>query len=428
MNVTAVKIVTMVWLALSALAMRNIRKELFPSAGAPERAAVLFVLASFSGWGEDFLSSNTEILSNLFVLLGAWCMVKDGFSDRAARLTVGGMLVGIACLYRYQAGAVLAAYVFTVALSRREFSRIAHRFFYLGIGWLIPVGVFVAYYAWIAGLADLGFLLQYQSYYLRKHDLYWPQVLGQVAVVVVSQAPFLLLAGWQVVRMARQPVRTRRDVFLLLFLAFSVWPFFLGGHFYPHYIVQAIPAVVLLATEALSQPSAAPSGGLRAFFFRHAGAFILANVALFSLVNTAYYGLVLSDGPNPAVARFIQQHTTHDDSVFLWTWRSHVLFEVDRVYATRFLSNEFLTGRLYVTPQRLPTATVESASAAAIPELWPVLLQDLRTEKPRVIVDDAPGGSNFTLDHYPELSEFVREYYEPGRVMDGLCVYLRKTG
>ena len=56
-----------------------------------------------------------------------------------------------------------------------------------------------------------------------------------------------------------------------------------------------------------------------------------------------------------------------------------------------------------------------------------MLLQDLRTEKPRVIIDDAPGGSNFTLDHYPELSEFVREYYEPGQVMDGLCVYLRKT-
>ena len=51
-NVTAVKIVTMIWLGLSAVAMRNIRKELFPSSGMPERAALLFVLASFSGWAK----------------------------------------------------------------------------------------------------------------------------------------------------------------------------------------------------------------------------------------------------------------------------------------------------------------------------------------------------------------------------------------
>jgi 4-amino-4-deoxy-L-arabinose transferase-like glycosyltransferase len=304
----------------------------------------------------------------------------------------------------------------------------AHRIFYVGIGLLIPIAAFIAYYDSIGGLPDLAFLLRYQSYYLRKHELYLPEVLGQIAVVVISQAPFLLLAGWQAVRMARQPVLTRRDVFLLLFLGFSVLPFFLGGHYFPHYMVQAIPAVVLLATEALAETTRATSGRLHAFFFRHARTFIVVNVALFSVVNTAYYGLVLSDGPNPALARFIQQHTHPDDSVFLWTWRSHVLFEVNRAYATRFLSNEFLTGRLYGTPHRLPTATVESASVATIPELWPVLLEDLRAEKPRVIIDDAPGGSNFTLDHYPALSAFVREYYEPGQLMDGLCVYLRKTG
>ena len=177
-----------------------------------------------------------------------------------------------------------------------------------------------------------------------------PEVVGQIAIVVISQAPFLLLAGWQAIRMARQPVLTRRDVFLLLFLGFSVLPFFLGRHYFPHYMVQAIPAVVVLATEALSQAAVAPAGRLQAFFFRHARTFILVNVALFSLINTAYYSLVLHDGPNPALARFIQQHTNPDDSVFLWTWRSHVLFEVDRVYATRFLSNEFLTGRLYGLP------------------------------------------------------------------------------
>ena len=58
--------------------------------------------------------------------------------------------------------------------------------------------------------------------------------------------------------------------------------------------------------------------------------------------------------------------------------------------------------------------------------LWPAVIADLESERPKIIVDDAPDRSNFTLDHYPALSAFVRANYEPGRMMDGFCVYLRK--
>src|SRR5258708_809777 len=159
-NVTAVKIVTMAWLGLSAFMTSVIYKELTPSSRTPEWAALLFILASFSGWGEDFLSSNTEILSNLFVLVGVWCMVRDGFSDSPARLTLGGLMIGVACLYRNQAGAALAAYCVAVVARRRELPRMIRRFVCLGIGWLIPFVAVIAYYAWIDGLPDLAFLLR----------------------------------------------------------------------------------------------------------------------------------------------------------------------------------------------------------------------------------------------------------------------------
>jgi hypothetical protein len=425
-QMTAVKIVTMVWIGVSALVTSRIYKELFPSDRTPEWAALLFVLASFSGWGEDFLSSNTEILSNLFVLAGVWCMVRDDFSDWGPRLMLGGMMIGIASLYRNQSGAALAAYVVTVAARRRELRRIAHRFFYVGLGWLIPIAAVIGYYAWIDGLPDLALLVRYQSYYLRSHDVYWPQVLGQVAIVVVSQAPFLLLAGWQVIGMARRPLTTR-DAFLLSFLTCSVLPFFIGSHYFAHYFVQAIPALVLLATQAVSSTVAPSDAGLRAFPSR-VRTYAIVNVVAFTMVNAVYYRNAPTDAPHPALAAFIQEHTTPDEPLFLWTSRSHVLFETHRVFATRFLSNEFLTGRLFGSRYRLPNATSESASAASIPELWPVLLQDLRAERPRVIIDDGPGLSHFTLDRYPVLAAFAREQYEACRVMDGFCVYLRKAG
>ncbi|HUC76499.1 MAG TPA: glycosyltransferase family 39 protein [Vicinamibacterales bacterium] len=426
-SVTAVKVVTMGCLAASSLLMRNIDSALFPRAARPEVAALLFVLASFSGWGEDFLSPNTEILSNLFVLAGVLCMVKEDFSGRPARLLLAGISIGVAFLYRYQAGAALAAYFFTVVVARGHFDRPARRLVMLGIGWLIPVAAIVAYYSRIGAVHDLEFLIQYQRFYARGQEIYWPHLLGQVGIVAAGQGAFILLAGSQAIRMLRRPVG-KRDLFLLLFLLFSVAPFFIGGHYFAHYIVQAIPAFVLLAAERLRPSEPSPDPPEPAFFFRHARRFIVAIVALFWMVNTAYYTSVPADPRNPNLARFVRAQTDPKDAIFIWTERSHILFEIDRVYATRFLSNEFLTGRLYGSKYRRASATADQARAASVPQLWPALLQDLRQEKPRLIVDDAPERSNFTIGHYPPLSAFVRAYYEPGQTIDGFCVYVRKSG
>jgi hypothetical protein len=426
-NVAAVKIVTMAWLFVSSLLVRAIYHALFPGSRRPELAALLFVLASFSGWGEDFLSSNTELLSNLFVLAGVWLMVKNDFGGRAVQLLPAGSLIGIAILYRYQAGAALLAYAFTVASAPAWFDRRFQRLAILGAGCSIPVAAIAAYYWRIDGVRDLAFLLHYQRLYVSTHDLYWPQALGQVAVVLAGQGPFILLAASQVVRMARRPVR-KRDRFLLMFLLFSVLPFFVGGHYFAHYIVQAIPAFVLLATERLYPSGEATADRGQDAIAAYAPALIAVTVAVFWIVNLAYLAGRPADAPAPNLARFVRARTAAQDAVFIWTQRSHILFEIDRVYATRFLSNEFLTGRTYGSKHRGASATAESARSAAVPELWPALLEDLEAEQPRVIVDDAPDRSHFTIDHYPPLAAFVRTYYDSGTMMDGFCVYLRKAG
>jgi hypothetical protein len=424
-NFVAVKIVTMICLAISALLMRALYKELFPESTWPDLAALTFVLASFSGWGEDFLSSNTELLSNLFVLAAVLCMAAGGFSSRASALVPAGMFAGIAFLYRYQAGAPLAAYVLTLLAAPRRFDRPISRLLMIGGGFLVPLAALVAYYSRIGALRDLLFLLQYQRFYVSKHELYLPQVLGQVAIVLGSQGPLLVLAGSQALRMVRRPLGTR-DLFLLIFLLLSLLSFFVGGHYFAHYIVQAIPPVVVLATARILSTDESSTSHPEPWFFRHARAVILANVVLFWIVNTAYYVSRPADPVGPNLTRFVRAQTTPADSVFMWSGRYNVLFEIDRVYATRFLSNEFFTGRLYGSRHRQASATAESARSGSVPELWPALLKDLETERPRIIVDDAPDRSNFTIDHYAALLAFVRANYEPGQMMDGFCVYLRK--
>ena len=185
--------------------------------------------------------------------------------------------------------------------------------------------------------------------------------LGCEAHVLVSQAPFLILSGWQVVVMVRRRTFDRGSVFLLSFLAFSVAPFFIGGHFFPHYVVQAIPALVLLTLERISELESASVSSGRAL--RYARAYILINIVAFSIANGLYYARVPAETPSPHLVRFVREHTAARDALFVWTLQSHFLLEVDRPYATRFLRNEFLTGRLFVSPNRLPDATAEQRIA-----------------------------------------------------------------
>ena len=422
-RVWAVKLVTMCVLAVSARLMLTLRRELFPASGHADLSALMFVIASFSGTGEEFLSSNTELLANVFVLAAAVLMVTDDFRYRPWRLVGAGLFAGIACLYRYQSGAVLLAYAGAIMVTGKRGDRTARRCLLLGFGALVPAIAFVGYYASRQELSALQWMVRYQSSYLLRHATYWPQVWVQVGVVVVSLGPTLVLAAAQAARWRERRPLTRQQVFVLLLATISLVPFFLGGHYFPHYVVQAIPPLVLLSTEYLVSAGRTPERS--ASLSRHAPALLLGLVAVFTGVNAVFYGLYADPVDVPELRRFVNDHSDPQDSALLWSPRIQVLLQVDRPYATRFLTNEFLTGRIFVTPNRLRHATPESTRSAAVQELWPLLMADLSHDRPRLIIDDAPGVSNFTLEHYAALAALVHEHYGPPQVVDGYTVYVR---
>jgi hypothetical protein len=431
-NLTAIKFVTLGFVGLSAAAVAGIWRELSAGSAGARVAAALFVLASFSGWGEVFLSSNTEVLANLFILAGVYCLIREQFGSRAPRLTIGGLLLGVGFLYRFQSGAPLAAYAFLLFLQRRARLDIVTRLSWIAVGFALPIAALVAGYAVIGSLPALADFLRYDYFYVRGGGIYWPALLSQLAIVLVSQVHFLVLSGWEVARIVRARQYSQANTFLLLWLLFSLASFLAGGRFFAHYFIQAIPPVVLLATNRLTEidvPSLASTSSARlaAAYRRLAPALIVAHVVAFAVINAVYLWRTREPwNAHPELVRFAQAHTTKRDPIYVWTSRTHVLFEMDRVYATRFISNDFLVGRMYGTRHRLPSATADSARVAAVPELWPLLMQDLEANPPPLVIDDTKDRSSFTLDHYPELQKFVGARYEPCRVLDGFCVYVRK--
>jgi hypothetical protein len=432
-SLAAVKLVTVAMLAASALLLRRIQLALFPDARRADLVVLLFVLGSFCGWGGDFLSTNTEIPANLFILLGVWGLVSGDFAFRPGRLFLAGLAIGVGFLYRYQAGAPLAAYVLLLFLQWRGLGKIVPRLVAVAAGFLVPVAVLVGYYAAIGALGDLLLLLKYDVYYMRGASIYWPAASLRLVTGAATLFQLLLLGGLEAAAIVGRRAFSRQNVFLLLYLGLSLATFTLGDRFFGHYLIASIPPLALLAAARLSRaPEAAPARGrvgrLLRGYERRAIAFLAAQVAVFWVINLAYYITRPSEPQYPDLARLVHVETTRDDRIFVWTTKTHLLLAVDRTYATRFVSNDFLVGRMYGTRHREPGETAKSAWEAAVKELWPILMSDLNAARPKLIVDDTPENSAFTLDHYPPLRAFVERNYGPCVRADGFCVYIRKTG
>jgi len=417
-TLAAVKVVTMAWLGASALVLRALRRALSPTYPMPALATLLFVLASFSGWGEDFLSSNTEILANLFILVGVWLLVLRDFAYRPICLLAGGCSIGMACLYRYQSAAALVAYAGTIGLCRQVLDGKLTRLLLVVAGAVAPSLLVVAYYARIGALAELRLLLAYQAHYACDADaLSLGMLLGRALTALAGLWPLALLAGCQIAFILKRPApASRTEVFQVLFAVSSVSTFFVGKRFFPHYFIQAIPALVLLATERL-ESSCRNRAEPRSWFAAHALAIQVALAVAFTAINGIYYWTRKAPPVHPSLVAFVEANSTPADEVLLWIWQPQLLFETKRVFASRLLVNEILIGRMDpLEPRR---------RREGLAELWPAYLRDLEAAPPKLIFDAPPGRSVWPFEAFPPLAAFLTRY-QTCQVIDDVCVYLRR--
>jgi hypothetical protein len=265
-------------------------------------------------------------------------------------------------------------------------------------------------------------LVSYQAHYLETPDaVVWPLATLRLVTAALGLIPLLLLAGRQCAAILRERrTASRSQWFELMFLTWSGVTFFVSRRYFPHYAVQAIPALVLLAADRLDTFTV----GMKSRLETHAVAIMSAIAASFAVINGAYYWTRQADEPSRALAAFVAEHSGPTDQVLLWTWRPELLFNVDRVFATRFLSNAALVGRVDWTVPRGERGAPQRQGKLA--EFWPVFIRDFDAAKPRLIIDARPGQSDATIDHYPQLATRLREY-EACQTFDDLCVYLRKS-
>jgi uncharacterized protein (TIGR03382 family) len=201
---------------------------------------------------------------------------------------------------------------------------------------------------------------------------------------------------------------------------------FLGGRFFDHYFPAVIPPLAALA--------AVGAGEMRARRrWRRAIALGAALPTLACWAGTCQFDRTTSwfgEAPRPydQIAGYLHDHTAETDRVFVWGYFPLIYVAADRLAATRYVGCHYITGYAAIGLGRdLPP---ELEDRLGVPGGFAILLGDLETYHPALIVDTAPADLHhwrrYPLSRYPVLADYVSAHYVREADVQGAVIYRRR--
>ena len=251
------------------------------------------------------------------------------------------------------------------------------------------------------GVADLGFAAERAVF------------LGLLAAGFWCGAWLLVAGAARADAVAVAVASDDRDLWLLLGVsALGVVP---GLRFFPHYLLQMVPAVALLAARgAVERPA----------WVRPA---LALGVAASLVASALSWHQALTGIPvvERDLSAYAHRATRPGDLIFVWGNEPEIYWRSDRDPAGGFSHTEFLTG---YSGGRRPHA----ASEANVPEarLYRDFLARLRNDPPALVLDTAiagqRGGRWYPLERFPSLVALLHQRYDRAATIDHVVVYRRK--
>ncbi len=201
--------------------------------------------------------------------------------------------------------------------------------------------------------------------------------------------------------------------------------------FFPHYFVQFFPfaGVVIgaLLTRSFEKLDADDRPGLISAFTMIAGAtllLIIANSALHRNVRIRretdrWY----QDPTADPIVRYVVEHTTPEQTIFVWGFRAETYLSSRRYPASRYVYTVYPAG---VVPWF--QGTHEDEDRRVVPGSRELLLEDLERARPELVIDAGRSMNGRYMYNYPMLRAYLDRHYCFMRYVDGEPVYRRRHG
>lgn len=252
-----------------------------------------------------------------------------------ALLSIAGFLLGIAFLFKIVGIFDMAAFTFflflmyapnTIKQLKKIVATVAKHLLFFFVGFLFPILFVFLFFLIVGGL--LGFLKATFTTNIGYVG-YANQFLIPQGFLILK---LILLGIYTYILFLKKQQLTKPVLFILLWLGFSFFNAFFSGRPYTHYVLVTLPSFCLLVGLLFW------SNKQRAFF----GILLLIALSLLnnnfnyykkilpyyqnfiSYINNekntlAYQGFFDKNTPHDyALAQFLRQHTTKNDTLFIW--------------------------------------------------------------------------------------------------------------
>lgn len=206
----------------------------------------------------------------------------------------------------------------------------------------------------------------------------------------------------------------RPDLDVEVLLAVSLVALLPGLRLFPHYLLQLLPALALLAGR-----------GAAALAPRRRSALAWA-VASSVVAAGLAWSMALGSPPavQVAVARAVRGFSEPGDPVLVWGNEPEISWLADRPPAGGYPHSEFFTGHSGGRRDRVASEADLRGEDLARYRRW---VAGLRADPPVVVVDTAAGelrgGEWFRLDGFPALAHLVAADYDRVATIEGVDVY-----
>ena len=191
-----------------------------------------------------------------------------------------------------------------------------------------------------------------------------------------------------------------------------------GARFYPHYYIQLIPPLALLAAPYYALAWFGKTKP-RYWFVRPTviSAWLAITVVGFFI---SHWKLLAREREPSETARYLSEHSKPNDRIFIWgRGVAEVYLQARRRPACRYILTFPLTG--FVFGGDLPGVDTRNR---IVPGAWDKLAEDFRKHPPVLIADFySDPNAQYPVHDFPILAKLLAEHYEPVARTDEGVVY-----
>jgi Dolichyl-phosphate-mannose-protein mannosyltransferase len=421
-NWKALHIVALVWTLGAMTGLYIIGRELFDRNTGLVAALFYGVFQHWLTWKN--LSLDGEMLMNL-PIIWAWAIAfRRSSSPLRPELFPVGALLGAAFLLKQPAAIAALPLGIYVLLPSYRTSRSLTRTNSIVHATVLTSGFFAAVGLVTIVLWEQGILHETFYWTIADHDIphvFWQKGIVNTLAFLVACLP--LVIGAIMACRDRSEIwagRTAERTALLWLLAASAIGAAAGARFYPHYYVQLIPPLVLLAAPYYARLW---SRKIQPAYWllrpRVTYVWLALTIVAFSVAH--WVGLARRRVPSEE-GRYLLRHSTPNDRIFVWGQSSVIYLDAHRRPACRYITTFPLTGYIFGGP--IPGFDTRSR---ILPGAWTTLQRDFGKHPPTYIVDlYSEPGALYPIRDFSILAKLLAERYQPvAHTAEGVIYQMR---